>query len=187
MQAGEPPGCQLKGLMLTSKPSVLTPWSLAGALCFSVLGVASCGTEGSEKGADVEDVQEVTEETETDNPANPFDGPYDQGFLDDVDVRKGQTVTVSANVNKIIAPDAFTIAGTEDTTVDPLLVLHKDAQPELKPELTVKVTGTVHVAFDFPAVEKDLGVDPDDALFEDWNGKPYLQGSKIGTSVAADD
>lgn len=173
--------------MLTSTPNLLTRWSLAGALCFSVLGVASCGTEGSEKGADVEDVQEVTEETETNNPANPFDGPYDQGFLDDVDVRKGQRVTVSANVSKIIAPDAFTIAGTEDTTVDPLLVLHKDTEPELKPELTVKVTGTVHIAFDLPAVEKDLGIDLDDALFEDWDGKPYLQASMIDTSLAADD
>lgn len=173
--------------MLTPKPNFLTRWALAGALSLSVLGVASCGTEGAEKGADVEDVQEVTEETETNNAANPFDGTYDQGFLDDVDVRKGQTVTVSANVNKIIAPDAFTIAGTEDTTVDPLLVLHKDAEPELKPELTVKVTGTVHVAFDLPAVEQDLGVDLDDALFEDWNGKPYLEASKIDTSVAADD
>lgn len=104
-----------------------------------------------------------------------------------MDVREGQTVTVSANVNEIITPEAFTIAGTEDTTVDPLLVLHKDAEPELKPELTVKVTGTVHVAFDLPAVEKDLDVDLDDALFEDWDGKPYLQASMIDTSVAADD
>lgn len=173
--------------MLTRKPNLFTRWALAGALSFSALGVASCGTEGPETGADVEDVQEVPEETETNNIANPFDGPYDQGFLDDVDVREGQTVTVSANVNEIITPEAFTIAGTEDTTVDPLLVLHKDAEPELKPELTVKVTGTVHVAFDLPAVEKDLDVDLDDALFEDWDGKPYLQASMIDTSVAADD
>ncbi|WP_156642309.1 hypothetical protein [Arthrobacter sp. B6] len=173
--------------MLTRKPNLFMRWALAGALSFSALGVASCGTEGPETGADVEDVQEAPEETETNNTANPFDGPYDQDFLDDVDVREGQEVTVSANVNEIITPEAFTIAGTEDTTVDPLLVLHKNAEPELKPELTVKVTGTVHTAFDLPAVEKDLDVDLDDALFEDWDGKPYLKASEIDTSVAADD
>lgn len=173
--------------MLIHKPNLFVRWALAGALSFTALGVTSCGTEGPETGADVEDVQEVPEETETNNTANPFDGPYDQEFLDDVDVREGQVVTVSANVNRIITPEAFTIAGTEDTTVDPLLVLHKNAEPELKPELTVKVTGTVHTAFDLPAVEKDLDVDLDDALFEDWDGKPYLQASNIDTSVAADD
>lgn len=173
--------------MLTRKPNPFMRLALAGALSFTALGVASCGTEGPETGADVEDVQEAPEETETNNAANPFDGPYDQGFLDDVDVREGQEVTVSANVNEIITPEAFTIAGTEDTTVDPLLVLHKNAEPELKPDLTVKVTGTVQVAFDLPAVEKDLDVDLDDALFEDWDGKPYLQASEIDTSVAADD
>lgn len=83
------------------------------------------------------------------------DGPYDQGFYDDIDdVHKGEEVTVSANVNEILTPEAFTVAGTDDTTVDALLVLHETTQPELRRELTVKVTGTVHTAFDLPAVEK---------------------------------
>ncbi|WP_258803152.1 hypothetical protein [Pseudarthrobacter sp. NS4] len=173
--------------MLNRKPQLLARWALAGALSFTALGLTSCGTEGPETGVDVEDVQELPEQTETNNTANPFDGPYNQEFFDDLDLREGQEVTVSANVNRIITPEAFTIAGTEDTTVDPLLVVHKDAQPELQPELTVKVTGTVHTAFDLMAVEKDLDVDLDDALFEDWDGEPYLQASTIDTSVAADD
>ena len=173
--------------MLTRRPNLFTRWALAGVLSFTALGAVSCGTEGPETGADVEDVQEAPEETETNSSANPFDGPYNQEFFDDLDVREGETVTVSANVNEIFTPEAFTIAGTEDTTVDPLLVVHKDAEPELKPELTVKVTGTARTAFDLPAVEKDLGVDLDDTLFEDWDGKPYLQASMIDTSVAADD
>jgi hypothetical protein len=87
---------------------------------------------------------------------------------------------------QIISPTSFTIAGTDDTTVEPLLVVHDGTLKELAPDLTVAVTGTVHRTFDLPTVEDEIGLDFDDALFEEWEADPYIEASKIDTSVASD-
>lgn len=44
-------------------------------------------------------------------------------------------VTVSADVNEILIPMSLTIAGTNDTTVEALLVLHDKELPEVTPAL----------------------------------------------------
>lgn len=153
----------------------------------AILSVAACGdTAGSEQGADVEDVAE--EEPAADDAAaeGAYDGPYDAGFYGEMDSYVGEEVTLSANVNEVISPTAFTIAGTDDTTVDELLVVHPENLPEVSPDLTVGVTGTVMEAFDLVTVEEDLGVDLDDAFYEDWDGEPYLNATSIDDSVASD-
>lgn len=152
----------------------------------AVLSVAACSdTSGSEQGADVED---VVEEPAADDVAaeGPYDGPYDAGFYGEMDSYVGEEVTLSADVNEVIDPTAFTIAGTDDTTVDELLIVHPENLPEVSPELTVAVTGEVREAFDLVTVEEDLGVDLDDALYEDWDGEPYVHATEIDDSVAAD-
>ncbi|WP_422391886.1 hypothetical protein [Arthrobacter sp. N1] len=161
----------------------LAALSIAPMAAFGLVGCNS--TSGTEEGADVEDIVEeepVVDEADT----GPYDGVYDQGFYDDVDTYVGEEVTVSADVNEILTPMSFTIAGTDDTTVDALLVLHDTELPEVTPGLTVGVTGTVQEAFDLPTVEEEMGVDLDDAAFEDWDGEPYIEATSVDTSLDAD-
>lgn len=156
----------------------------------AIVGLVGCNsTSGTEEGADVEDIVEeepVAEEPAGDADAGPYDGVYDQGFYDDMDSYVGEEVTVSADVNEILTPMSFTIAGTDDTTVEALLVLHDKELPEVTPGLTVGVTGTVQKAFDLPTVEEEMGVDLDDAAFEDWGGEPYIEAASVDTSLDAD-
>jgi hypothetical protein len=161
----------------------LAALSIAPMAAFGLVGCNS--TSGTEEGADVEDIVEeepVVDEADT----GPYDGVYDQGFYDDVDTYIGEEVTVSADVNEILTPMSFTIAGTDDTTVEALLVLHDTELPEVTPGLTVGVTGTVQEAFDLPTVEEEMGVDLDDAAFEDWDGEPYIEATSVDTSLDAD-
>lgn len=163
-------------------------------LPITAFGVTGCdGTSGSEQGADVEDVVEedeaINEEAvaeEADPAAEPYDGAYDATFYDEMNTYVGDEVTLSADVNEVIDATSFTIAGTDDTTVEALLIVHPEDAPEVSPELTVSVTGTVMEAFDLAAVEEEMGVDLDDALYEDWDGEPYVEANSIDTSVAAD-
>lgn len=176
----------------------------ASILPFAALGLAGCGsdTAGTEEGADVEEVQDeaaaaVDEEPvddesasgepmEDDAEALVYDGVYDTAFYDDYNSYVGEKVTVSAEVDNIISNMAFTIAGTEDTTVEPLLIMHKGEVKELQAGLAVAVTGTVKEGFDLPTVEEEMGVDLDDSVFEDWDGENYIKASSIDTSVDAD-
>ncbi|WP_159617248.1 hypothetical protein [Arthrobacter zhaoguopingii] len=156
-------------------------------LPMTALGVVGCSTSGTEEGADVEDV--VDEEVDAGDPAaetGPYDGVYDSAFYDEMDSYVGEEVTLSADVNEVMSPMSFTIAGTDDTTVEALLVVHDKEMPEVKPELTVSVTGIVHEAFDLPTVEEEMGIDLDDEAFEDWDGEPYVEATSVDTSVVAD-
>jgi hypothetical protein len=156
--------------------------AVAAVLALSGLGLTACGddTAGNEAGADVQDV------TEDDVAVGPYDGPYDTAFYGDLDSYVGEEVTVSADVNEILSPTSFTIAGTDDTTVEPLLVVGATEVTGLESDLTVSVTGTVQEGFDVAAVEDDLGADLDDELYTEWDGEHYLVAKSVDTSVSAD-
>lgn len=165
--------------------------AVAGILPFAAVGLVGCNsTSGTEEGADVEDVVEeeapAEEAPAEDMAAGPYDGVYDQTFYDEMDSYVGEEVILSADVNEIISPTSFTIAGTDDTTVEALLVVSAEEMSEVTPGLTVEVTGIVQEAFDLPTVEEELGIDLDDAAFEDWDGEPYVEATAIDTSVDAD-
>lgn len=167
--------------MLDIRTRPLARTAAGGVLALSTLSLVACGdTAGPETGTSVEDVQETAEDEAA------ADGPYDSDFYDTVPDLEGETVTVSADVNEVISPESFVIAGTDDTSVDPLLVVGATEVTGLAPDLTVAVTGTVHTAFDLPAVEEELGVDLDDALYEDYDQQPYITATGVDTSVAAD-
>lgn len=173
-------------MLLEHRTRPLVRTAAGGVLAFSALSLAACGdTAGPETGTDVEDVNEAAEEEEV--AANePYEGAYDTGFYDQIPDIEGQTATVSADVNEIIDPSAFTIAGTDDTSVDELLVVSATEVSGLQPDLTVAVTGTVHTDFDLPTVEEELGVDLDDALFEEYEQQAYISATSVDTSVTAD-
>ncbi|GAA1347091.1 hypothetical protein [Arthrobacter roseus] len=150
----------------------------------AAFGIVGCdSTSGTEEGTDVED---VVEEDDAAAAAGAYDGVYDQTFYDEMDTYVGEEVTVSADVNEILTPMSFTIAGTDDTTVEALLVVHDTELPEVTSGLTVGVTGTVQEAFDLPTVEEEMGVDLDDEAYEDWDGEPYIEATNVDTSLDAD-
>ncbi|HET7329083.1 MAG TPA: hypothetical protein VFJ14_17570 [Nocardioidaceae bacterium] len=148
---------------------------VAGMFAFSALGVTACSeTSGDEAGTSVEDVQE---EAVTDDLA--YQGAFDNEFLTDLDGYEGQQVTVSADVDEVISDHAFTIAGGD---VEPLLVVSADEMNDLQAGNVVSVTGTVHTAFDLPAVEEQMGTDLEDDRFADWGQEPYIEASGVDTS-----
>lgn len=123
-------------------------------LPFAALGIAGCGGEGE-------------------------DAAYDQAFVEEIDSHISETVTLSAKVDDDITPKFFSIAGTEDTEVEPLLVMHGEDTMDVQDGLTVEVTGTVQDAFDVQAVEENMGVDLNESALENWNGDPYLEATEI--------
>lgn len=164
-------------------------------LPFAALTFTGCGAEdtaGTEEGVAADDVvepenDEVEPEDEgtmaaEEEPAEgelAFDGPYDQAFVDDYDSLVGQQVTVSAEVNEVATDYAFTIAGTEDTGVEPLLIVHAGEMTAPEPGTAVSVTGTVRDAFDPVDVESELGVELDDAAYADWEGMRYIVADSV--------
>ncbi|WP_432496570.1 hypothetical protein [Kineococcus auxinigenes] len=162
-----------------TRPSART--AAAGVVCFAALGLTACGdTAGEEEGTTVEDVQEADDEAlEGEAAATPYDGAYDGTFYDDVNTYVGQEVTVSAQIDRIVSPNAFVIAGTADTTVDPMLVVGASEVSGLTEGTLVEVTGTVHEAFDLPQVEEDTGVDLEDDLFNDYDAEPYITATSV--------
>lgn len=176
--------------------------AMAGILPIAALSLAGCNsTSGTEEGAAVEDVVEdegaaveedeaaVEEETAAEDEGaavEPYDGVYDTAFYEDYDSYVGETVTLSADVNEIVSDRSFTIAGTDDTTVEALLVLADGQMEEVTPGLTVSVTGTVMESFDLPTVEEETGLDLDDEAFTDFDGEKYVVAENVDTSVDAD-
>ncbi|MFC4903016.1 hypothetical protein [Kocuria oceani] len=149
----------------------------AGLFAVAGLGLAGCGSEGPETGADVEDVTdgEVVESSAaaTEDPgamALAYEGDYNQDFYDEVTTYTGQQVTLSAEVSETISPDTFAIAGA----VDPLLIVEEQEIPPLDDGQVVQVTGTVQEGFDVAGVEQELGVDLEDEAFTEFEGEPYI-------------
>ncbi len=149
--------------------------AVAAFAAVSTIGLTACGdTAGSEAGADVEDVAEEEAINE-----GAYGGPYDPDFYEGVEDYLGEQVTLSADVNEVITPEAFTIAGTDDTSVEALLVVGATGDAQLAPEATVEVTGTVQETFVVTEVEEELGVDLDDALFTEWEQETYVVADSV--------
>ncbi|WP_162460049.1 hypothetical protein, partial [Kocuria sediminis] len=149
------------------------------------LALAGCGTEGPETGTDVEDVTEGEVAETSPAPANnpttgdTFIGDYDEDFYDDRETYVGQEVTLSAEVSNVIDDDAFVIAGTAGTTVDPLLVLYNMDQVDIEEGQVVEVTGIVQQAFDLPTIEDERQMDLEDDLYQDYDQQPYLEATNV--------
>ena len=88
-------------------------------------------------------------------------------------------MTLSAEVNDVLDDDAFVIAGTPGTTVDPLLVLYNMDRIDIEEDQVVEVTGTVQQAFDLPTVEDATQKDLEDELYQDYDQQPYLEATDV--------
>lgn len=146
----------------------------------AVLGVTSCGEQNVDPGLELENIDE--EEADDTLESGPYDEVYDQSFWDELTIYFGEEVTLSAQVREPLDAQGFTLAGMDETTVDPLLVLHEGEAQQLEPGQAVFVKGTVYEYLDIAEVENELGVDLDEALYEQWENDPYL----LATSVKTD-
>lgn len=129
------------------------------ALTTVVLVACTDSTAGDETGADVEDVV-----SEPESGADPL---------------IGEEVELSAEVDEVLAPGVLTIAGTEDTDVEPLLVVRTSLDIPLAPDQAIRVYGTVGEAFVITEAEEDLGTDLDDTALAEWEGEPYVLAERI--------
>ncbi|WP_299958715.1 hypothetical protein [uncultured Modestobacter sp.] len=166
--------------------------TIAGTLALSPLTLTACGddTAGPEEGVSAGDIQE--EDATTDpgldvgtesDPVIGYDGLYDTAFSEESNQYVGQQVTVSATVNELIGPNAFSIAGTDDTSVEPLLIVGADSANGLESGQVVQVTGTVEEPFNEATAEGDLGIELTDDAFLDFQGGVYIAAEDVSTSV----
>ena len=161
------------------------------------VGLTACSddTAGSEAGADVEAIQEDdiaaadAPVDEVGEPPEAEDAPVDPLVFgedfDDAQSFVGQEVTVSADVDEVIAPGVFTIAGTGNTSLEPLRVV-ADPTTDVTEDAAIAVTGTVHQYSpdDLAEAEEVLGDDFDPSLFEDVEeGEPYIVATAIDPTV----
>lgn len=178
---------------LTSLRSKAVAVPLTMVLAGAGLTACSNDTAGSEAGADVEAIQEDSAEEEPleeepleeepleEQPVEDEDPLVFGDTFDDAQSFVGETVTVSADVNEIIAPGIFTIAGTENTTLEPLRVV-ADPATDVEPDVAVEVTGTVYQfnPDDLAEAEGVLGDAFDPALFEEVEeGEPYIVATAV--------
>lgn len=80
--------------------------------------------------------------------------------------------------NRQSSPTTSAIAGTDDSSVEELLIVGADPATQITENLTVKVTGTVKTDFDLVTAEEEMGADLDE-LFADFDGEPYIDAATI--------
>lgn len=178
-------------MFIRRSSSTIVKVAATGSLALGALTLAGCATSGPEEGADVEDVtdgESVEEDTrDADAATEPFDGRYDAEFVGDYDGYVGETVTLSADIDEIVSANAFTIAGTDDTTVEPLLIVHDGTMTDIEEGLSVQVTGEVEEGFDVTAVEDDLSVELEDDAYDEWEDERFIHADSIDGSVETDE
>ncbi|MCZ2807076.1 hypothetical protein O2W18_18365 [Modestobacter sp. VKM Ac-2983] len=177
----------------------ITKLFLAGSLVVAPFTLAACGddTAGPEEGVSAGDIQEdegvdadagleADADTGLDAGAEAglgYDGLYDSAFYEERNQYVGQEVTVSATVNEVFGPNSFSIAGTEETSVEPLLIVGADSANALEEGQVVQVTGTVQSGFTETGVEDELGIDLADDAFADFEDQQYIVADSVDTSV----
>jgi hypothetical protein len=99
----------------------------------------------------------------------------------------GQQVTVTGTVAQVISPHAVTIAatGNNGNNAQTLLAVTKENVP-LTPGSPVQVTGTLQPTFDANQATTFTGsnLGSDQAAFNQFNGKPYVQAAYAGPASA---
>lgn len=134
-----------------------------GATYALALVLAGCGdgTTGQEVGTDVGDI--VAESS----PADAY---------------RGQTVVVSAQVDRVLTPTGFTIGGTEQTALPAVLVVTDEPLVEVDEGETVRITATVRTIEDRDELEQRVGIDLGGLVWDDYEGDPYLQATHVDLS-----
>ena len=176
---------------MTPRNQHTTRKAAVSLLAAAGLALTGCGADEPDPGTEVEDIVEG-EVLPSDTPAAPegtgtrlpFYGPYDRQFAEQQAVHEGQEVTLTAEVESVISGNAFAIGDPDDITLDPLLVVHDVDVPDLEEGQALEVVGTVMKDFDVVTAEEELGVDLEDALFEDRQGDAWLHATDATVTEA---
>lgn len=143
----------------------------------STTGESAAGTEAASTAQPLRDA-----------PPEPYDGPYNAAFAEDVGthpetgeigVHEGTEVTLTAEIGEVVSPIAVAITDPQDPSVAPLLVVLENADSALRAGDPIEVTGTVHAAYNVPAVEENLGEAPDTDVLARYDGQPYIEASQV--------
>lgn len=159
--------------MLSIRKRMIVP-AMAVAVVTS-LSACSDDSAGPETGVSVDDVAEEGAEN---------------GALDEeaaaVDPLVGQTVTVSAEVEEIVSPQAFR-AGDEELLIvsagesfDAMGAGFAMDEGLVDDDTVVQVTGTVR-QFDLAEFEDEFAVDYDDGVFEPFEGENVIVAQDVST------
>ena len=148
---------------------------LIGLATAASVGLTACGgnPEQPDLGEDIADVRGP------EDLADPYDGPYDADFHADVEAYADQEVTLSAAVDRVVSPVAFTITGPDGDDVEPLLVVSTEPIDGLEPGEAVLVAATPQRELEIPELESMLGSPLEDEVYEEWEGEPYLVATTV--------
>ncbi|MGY1987608.1 hypothetical protein ACI792_15435 [Blastococcus sp. SYSU DS0669] len=166
----------------------LTTVAAAASLALSPLALAACGDDATEQEQTSTSIGEGSAEDQgfdyTEGDREPaYEGAYDTRFRDVIDEFLGEDVVVSASVEAVSSPVAFTIAGFDDVGLPPLLVLAPQGAEGVEEGMELEVSGTVQGTFSPSTAEEDLGVDLDDDALAEFEGEPYLLAEAVGQVV----
>lgn len=169
------------------------------AVVVTAAGVALTGCGAPEAETSPEAGASAVSETASPTPdlleagaAEPYTGPYDADFAaqigaypgtGEISDYEGVEVTLTGEVHEVIKPVAVAITDPQDPAVPPLLVELEDTDETLAEGDSVEVTGTVHAAYNVPAVEENLGEAPDGDVLAHYDGKPYVRATAVNSSA----
>lgn len=161
---GEAPSRRQKEHMMRAPAAQPARWSTA---CTVVLVIAGCGggTAGPEADTSLGDI--LAEE----DPALAY---------------RGQTVVVSAEIDRILSPTAFTIAGTDATSLPAVLVVTQNHTRDLETGEIVQVTGAVDVIDDQSELQDLLGLAVSDNVFDEYRGDPLILADEVDSTLGFD-
>ncbi|WP_426119512.1 hypothetical protein [Kocuria sp. LHG3120] len=167
------------------------------AVVVTAAGVAltGCAASEPEPGAQTEaSAMSATAEPTPDlleaGPAEPYTGPYDADFAAQIGTYpdtgqisdyEGVEVTLTGVVHEVINPVSVAISDPQDPSVPPLLVVREDPNQPLTEGDPVEVTGTVHAAYNVPAVEENLREPPKDDVLAHYHGQPYVWATAVNS------
>jgi hypothetical protein len=148
---------------------------LAGVTA-AVFSLTACGDPGVNE---VEDPEEVPDVRGEDDPTDIFTGAYDSEFREDMTAYTGQEVTLTAEVDEVLSPEAFSITSPDGEDVEPLLVLADGSSGAVEAGSAVTIAATPFDEFDPAEAEQQIEVDLEDDLYADWEGEPFLVATTV--------
>lgn len=147
--------------------TLLARLGAAAAVIAAASAVGGCGNSEPATGTEIADVHlDAIREVVPDH---------------DLEYKK---VTVPGEVKGIISPSTFSIVDPDNPLVEDLLIVHQTDLDNPRPEARVKITGIVYRGFDTAEVEKETGINLDEALHRQWQGDSYILASAIEPSTA---
>lgn len=168
--------------MTTRDRHPTTRTTAAALAAVAGLGLAGCGGSADRSG---DDVGEARQQPAGEDPGT-YTGPYDEAFVDDASTLVDADVTLTAQVEEVVSPVAFTITGAEETATEPLLVVNFDEDTSgLDTGDLVEVTGTYREAYNVPTAEEDLRETPGVEELARYDGEPYVEATDVESAEPA--